>query len=63
MSEKTINLHAVREVRVPSVPNYILSADGKDKWPISDFSIDEINALIEAWGDELERKAKKDTTE
>lgn len=55
--ETAINITMEMDIRIPTVPNYILSADGKYKWELHRFNPDELEAIADAWKKELLRKA------
>jgi len=56
---KTIKVQTELDIKIPLVPNFILSGSNDFKWHISRFNRNELEAIAEAWKAELLKKAGK----
>ena len=45
-------------IDLPMTPNFIMSADGKQKWPIREFTDKELREIGKLWTNNLIRKAR-----
>lgn len=54
---QTIKITKELDIKIPVVPNFILSKDGTTKWPVHEFTGEELEAITEAWKQELFKKA------
>lgn len=57
--DATVKLTVELDIKIPSVPNFILAKDGSYKWSVSKFNRTELEAIAEAWKAELLKKAGK----
>lgn len=55
--DTTVKLTVELDIKIPSVPNFIISKDGDHKWAVNKFNRNELEAIADAWKAELLKKA------
>lgn len=55
----TLAINMTRHVRIPRVPNYLLDHEGESKWPISEFTEEQLRSIGRLWTTNLLNRAEE----